>query len=247
MSNMISLRGMEIAKQKFIPLVKQHLGVTDPHVHLDVLNVKIELTNGSTSYTVYVGEKGKPDYLEQRLKDTEMFFPTHMCLLYTKEMVDKTATTNYGNFPFFTYPDKNYFNGTNEAESLRLLSAIGSKISLRIGGTDAWRQISGHLFLNRPNGQFASGAAVSEINDKLPDFLSSIEGKGYFELFNDVALIGGSDMELMFSLARGNSQGIQGLDNTKIPDSTNVLYASILGFKYYGESTSNDNLCVAPK
>lgn len=246
----ISLDHLQIQKARFQELILKQKRVNNPLVTLTDMIYYVDLRNGQRTYEgINMNENDTPVYPERKLFKEQMFLPMYVAYYLTKRSVNKTNTGIFdGNYPWFTYPDANYFtdqdaNSIKESDCLNTIYNGGS-FSIQNDGKYVLREVSGHHMLYRPGRPFMTAGGSGETNPVLQQWGPGKDLKGYHRLENDIVFKGGEDNKLAIKLGSGNVDNLEG-GNTDA-NTANRLIISCLGLWYYGEVTNAKGFCSLP-
>lgn len=236
-TNIITVDTVKAKKLKFIEVIKERFpGIQKPMVSFTDLRTEDFLIPSKNSYTMKLKDVGAPtSELENRLEDGQLFCPIFVSVRIQKAINPKGGVSieTDANFPMFTYPDRNYFNGTDGTnfEATALEKIYQGHISMAKGGTNLVRNISTDSTKYVPPVQYSTAAVAGTTFDVYPQYGPSYEERGYYQIYNDIVLDGGEDNTTTLALGAGNITLIAGND----PNIVNKLVVSYKGFWFYGD------------
>ena len=226
------------------------LAFKNPLITFTNLFFTVNLKNGQRVYDkINMNDNGNLSYPESRLMDDHLFLPMYSAYFLTKYSKNEGATNTFdGNYPWFTYPDENFFSdapagGVKEADCLRTIY-FGGFLTMTIGGQMVMREIPGIDMLYRPGRPFASTAGSGEASPVQQEWGPGAKMQGYHRLENDIVLKGKQDNKLTVSLGSGDVTNLEGgNDNANLG---NKLIVAFKGLLYYGETSAQKGFCNLP-
>lgn len=153
--------------------------------------------------------------------------------------------TNYGTEEIYTYPDPQIFTGapaSKPKEFEALLSIYNGQLSFKTGTVDRIKGMDTSDFLYTPADQVIKQASPA-INDTLPAFGPTPEGRGYQELQPTILLHGKQSNEFTLTLGGGDLTGIDGrytAAGAATNTFRNVVVLRLLGFLIHNGAQSAD-------
>ena len=240
MNGIISLDHDMIQKSRMKDLVMSEKGVSNALLTKTDMIYRVPLKNGQRVYdNININDNGTLVFPERKLMDGHLFVPMYAAYFLAKVSVNQAGTVIYkSNYPWHTFPDPNVFTDApvGNVKEVDCLNALyyGGSLSIKVDGTEALREVSGHHFLSIPERPFTSAAASGEANDLPQQFGPSLEQRGYYRLDNEVVLKGGEDNKLVLKLGEGNVNNLEGGNDD--PNTRNELFIAFHGLWYFGES-----------
>jgi len=199
------------------------------------LRIHAELINNTTSYTFDLKTGNITNYpLDVLLGQNDRFFAYGLGLQVFKQDTTKSPK-EYGNGPRFTFPDPNYFIGTdttNPEEWAALYTLFNGTLNLKSDVLTYSTKLTTERFLYVPE-RTTQKQASPMINDEFPEYGTSMERRGIYYLGYQIPLSGQKENTGTLNLAAGNTAVIDGSwtsGGTQTATTRNVLCLCIEGF-----------------
>lgn len=205
---------------------------------ITLANLRIEqvLAAGKNQYTFNLYEvidSQRP--LEIKLNRNDLFIPGYVGLTLAK--YDSTVTGgNGGNYLLKTFPDPNYFVGTDGSgneEHVALNCVYNGKMTVKTDPVVRMRNLATSEFLYIPEKQeFITGTLSDQLKNEPAQFGPTPEQRGYFRLQPQPIFNGNENNSVQVDLGEGDTTLIAGgFDSGASPvDTRNVLVFNALGY-----------------
>lgn len=185
-----------------------------------------------------VENAGRP--LELRLNRNDMYFVRGMALCVTRQ--DAVADPEqYGNYPLWTYPDPNYFNGSvggaGTIEASCLENIWNGKTSFITQPTTRIQSFLNFNFRYVPELLYTESAinyaGGPPTNPTYPSYGPTDEKRGFFMFGSMPVLYGSQNNQVQIELGQGDVSAIDGAVDSagSAVDTRNVLVCLLKGFK----------------
>lgn len=204
-------------------------------INQKALRLESLLDPNTSNYTLNLGESiGSDRPLEMKLNRNNAFFLTHICLCITRQDASVTPA-QYGNYPLFTYPDPNYFNGddtVNVPENQALELLYNGKLTLNTSPTDRLVDFATNIYRYVPERGYVE-AGVLNTFEEFPQYGPSLEERGFFKHVPNIIFDGQDNNQLKLNLGAGNKAVIDGHVNSAnvAVNTRNVLVIQLFGFE----------------
>jgi hypothetical protein len=229
----------ELAVQKTIPAEMVKAGYK---IMPSVLKIGAYLAPGQSTYVFNI-RKGvdSPISGESKLDQTDAFAVTGLSIRFSKVDFSAGAYSNHGNYPAFTYPDPNYFNGAGtgatppKPEWQGLQTVVNGNMQVNVGGDIVVDGTAASLMTFNPAATYtATPLALPQIGGE------SLNEHGFFMLTPQYILDGGQDNSFVLTVAPGDRTLIDGnLTSAGAAATTrNILWLFVLGYKVKNHGAS---------
>lgn len=203
-------------------------------VNQHTLRVEQVLSASQNSYTFTLRDTGNSRPLERRLNTNDLFFLTHIGLMLCKQ---DTSTTppQYGNFPLFTNPDPNYFDGDNSggtpAEFDALNCVYNGELTLATTPVERLKDFSTTILRYVPERGYLE-PTTDQDDVEYPQFGPNLDYRGFFRLTPNIILDGDENNTVVVDLGAGDTTQIVGaVDRAgQSVNTRNVLVLMLHGF-----------------
>lgn len=185
-----------------------------------------------------VENAGRP--LEQKLNRNDMFFVRAAAVCITKQNTE-TGPEQYANFPLFTYPDPNFFNGddsTNPIEATALETVYQGTFSFLTKPVERIQSFLTHNFRYVPERFYTESQSTyattgRPTNPVWPQYGPDDGRRGYYGFEPMPALYGSMQNQVQLVLGAGNRAVIDGAVDSAgdAANTRNVLVILLKGFK----------------
>ena len=181
------------------------------------LRYAVALSPLTDSYEVFLTE-GTGNNLttyttESKMQKNDWFLASGIGVRIGRAAASSGVFSNHGNYPQFTYPDPNYFNGTGEATALQTL--VNGKLTIESTGEAIMSNLLISEMVMNPDGTYTTSPAAN------PAF-GGQNGRGILPLQPGVVFDGNAENKITFRLASGTKTNIDGSkDNASTPADTN--------------------------
>lgn len=205
------------------------------------LRVEQVLASNQNQYgfDLYEGSSTVDRPLEIKLNRNDLYFATHIALGLAK-YDPSTSPKRYGNYPIFTHPDTNYFNGTGGsalAEYQALETVYEGRLTFTTGSVTRFGPMASSNLKYIPNRALLEGVAASTNTSLVyPEFGPSLEGRGFRRLTPNLVIDGQETNIFTLSLGAGDITNIAGETNEAgaSVDTRNVVILQVYGFRAIG-------------
>ena len=222
-------------------LIRARALMRDPNgdmfiVQPQTLRVHKQLIAGKNSYTFDFYETPNSDHpLDIKLNRNDAFFASHIGV-WVKRRGNSEATRNDGSYPYFTFPDPNYFLGANAGANLpewqALYCVYNGTITLKTKPTERLIKFAATNCLYVPERTWQGTAATSQAAVEQPQWGADQEKRGLYHLPELVILGGNEDNTAEITLATGDTTNIGGtlLANNTASNQVNDVALVLHGF-----------------
>lgn len=203
-------------------------------INAKALRLEAALDPNKSSYTLDMAENvGADRPLEIKLNRNDAFFITHSALGIVRQN-EVASPKQYGNFPLFTYPDPNYFNGddtVNLLEYQALECLFNGKVTLNTSPTDRLVDFATNQYKYIPERGYME-AGVLNTNEEIPQYGPSLGERGFFKHVPNIIFDGQDNNRVKIDLGAGDKAMIDGhVDSANAAvDTRNVLVFMLFGF-----------------
>jgi len=230
--------GPRAAYERIAALMRSETGRADFIINQKTLRVEQELSSSKNTYSFDLKEtSGSQRPLEKRLNTNDLFFMTHIALCVTKQD-ESTTPKQYGNFPLFSHPDPNYFEGddnVNIREFLCMEPIYNGSLTLKTSPLERLREFDTSLLRFVPERPYTVDATN---DDQWGQYGPSMEERGFFALTPNIIIDGDDNNTVQLELGAGDTSQIAGgFDSSGTPtaiDTSNVVVLLAHGFEVVG-------------
>jgi hypothetical protein len=173
----------------------------------------------------------------------DYFIATDISLRIGRAFFASGAFSGFGNFPVFTYPDPNYFNGTgttagSEITSLQCL--VNGTLGFSVNGSYLMDPTPAQDFFFNPMSTYLTSPVT------YPQFGGSLTEKGYAKLTPNIMIDAGTDNAFVITLNQGTIGNIDGSISATTTDSgfRNHLYVFVSGYKVKNLASAGVKACA---
>ncbi len=204
------------------------------------LRLHARLIASKNTYTFFTSENPTGDHpLDIKLTRNNAFVAFGIGLWLKKEG-STSGSENYGNYPYFTFPDPNYFVGNNTSnpeEFEALYTVYNGNLDFITKPVNRLEKLSCTNFLYVPE-KSTQKQASPMVNDEWPSFGPSESEKGMYRLASGIIIDGGDDNQFQLNLASGDTTVIAGgLTSGNVAVATrNTVAIIVQGYEVVGGS-----------
>lgn len=188
-------------------------------------------------FDLAVGSLSAETPTELKLNRNDLFFATNISLGVKKYNPTKTPVW-YGNFPIFTYPDSNYFNGTGAAGTALEYQALetlwGGNLVFNTGSVNRYGPLATTLLKYTPNRPFELGVAASPaVLAVSPEYGPTMAHRGFYRITPNLAIDGQQTNIFTLALGAGDYTNIAGatVSGGGAAETRNIVVLQVQGFK----------------
>ena len=192
---------------------------------------ELDAAKESYKFDFYQGNTVNLRPSEIRLNRNDLFFINKIGLQIYKQ--DVTASLDNYNYPLYTYPDPNVFNGNDTVNLLEwqaLLNIWRGKLDLSTKPVQRIEDLSCQYFYAKPESNVLEAAFVGVSNPTLPEWNNDM---GMLDLGYSFIIDGSEDNNATLTLGTGDRTQIAGLvDAANAAVTTrNIVRLVLKGFK----------------